>query len=324
MMNSTFRFQIIEEEFGTKTSFKLYDSESGEFVSILPYLGGSINQMVLRNGKELVEIIDGYASPEDAQENLMTTFKGSNLFPFPNRIADGKYTFRGQNLQLPLNFPQEKNAIHGLIYDKELKVIDKEDGEIGCKLLFEYKADETEGYPFQYHLKVSYRFTENHGFECKVKVTNLIDQSIPVGHGWHPYFRLGNVPIKELYLSFPAKEILKVDKRNIPTGETIPYGNFNKSKLIGDTILDNCFHLTEEDGKAEITIMNSDQNMGYKIWQETGIYKYNYLQVYTPPHRRSIAIEPMTCAPDAFNNKSGLIVLSPLESFTAQWGIIKL
>ena len=67
--------------------------------------------------------------------------------------------------------------------------------------------------------------------------------------------------------------------------------------------------------------LNKDMDFGFTIWQETGKYKYNFLQVYTPPHRKSIAIEPMTCAPDAFNNKDGLIVLGPFESFYAVCGI---
>lgn len=325
MSDSAFRFQIIEEQFGTKSSYKLYDSESGEFVSILPYLGGSINRLALAHENKLIEIIDGYSSPENAKNTLMTTFKGSNLFPFPNRIADGKYVYGGQQFQLPLNFPQENNAIHGLIYDEEFKLLDQEDGEIGCKLLLEYEAEEeSEGYPFRYHLKISYRLLENGGFESKIKVTNLMDRSIPVGHGWHPYFRLGNNLVNELQLEFPAEDILKVDERNIPIGESSKYNKFNKLTPIENTILDNCFKLSEENDKAEITIMNKTGTFGYKIWQETGKYKYNFLQVYTPPNRKSIAIEPMTCAPDAFNNTNGLIILAPLESFTASWGISKL
>ncbi len=324
MLNSAFRFQIVEEEFGTKTLYKLYDSEYGEFVSILPYLGGSINQMVLRKDENLVEILDGYISPQDAEKNLETSFKGSNLLPFPNRIADGKYSFHDQLFHFPINFHQENNAIHGLLFNQELKVIDQEDGEIGCMLILEYQAEESEGYPFKYHFKINYRLSEDRGFECKVKFTNLMDQSIPVGHGWHPYFRLGENAIDNLLLQFPAKDILKVDKRSIPTGELEPYNKFNQISIIGNTVLDNCFLLKDENQYAEIIIMDKSKDFGYKIWQETGKYKYNYLQVYTPPHRKSIAIEPMTCAPDAFNNQMGLVILAPQEVMSTTFGISKI
>jgi len=324
MMNPVYRFQVREEEFGTNSVFKLLDTKTGEFVSILPCLGGSINQMTLNNKGNLIKIMDGYSSIRDAEKNLTSSFKGSNLFPFPNRIADGKYNFNNQVYQLTLNFPQENNAIHGLLFDEEFKIVDKQDGATGSMLILEYEAKEAKGYPFRYYFKTLYRLRENNGFECEIQVTNLMDHPIPVAHGWHPYFKLGESQINDLQLQFQAKNILKVDKRNIPTGESISYNKFNKLTTILDINLDNCFRLSEENERAETIIMNKSSDFGYKIWQETGSYKYNYLQIYTPPHRKSIAIEPMTCIPDAFNNKEGLIILSPSESFSVIWGITKI
>lgn len=300
------------------------DSYTGEFVSVLPYLGGSINQMTLKFDDNLVEIMDEYHSEQDVKDNLNTSFKGSNLLPYPNRIADGKYSFQDQSFQFPVNFKDENNAIHGFLFNQEMKVVGHEDGEIGCMLILEHGAEETEGYPFKYHFKVTYKLSEDQGFECKVKFTNLMDQSIPVGHGWHPYFRLGEGAINDLCLKFNAKELLEVDNRSIPTGKSEPYSEFNRLSVIGDTKLDTCFLLSDEDNPAEILITDKSQKAGYAIWQETGKYKYNYLQVYTPPHRKSIAIEPMTCAPNAFNNQMGLIILAPQEAMSASFGIRKI
>ena len=147
---------------------------------------------------------------------------------------------------------------------------------------------------------------------------------MPVGHGWHPYFRIGDHIIDELLLQFPAEAVLKVDERNIPTGETVAYNKFNQLRQLENTVLDNCFLLPDTDTNAEIIIMNKSKDFGYRIWQETGKYKYNYLQVYTPPERKSIAIEPMTCAPDAFNNQMGTIILAPLEMISATYGITRI
>jgi aldose 1-epimerase len=324
MLNQEHRFQVREEEFGTKSLMKLLDVKTGEFVSILPYLGGSVNQMVLNQDGSLIDIIDGYISNQDADENLTTSFKGSNLFPFPNRIADGKYSFNNEFHQLPLNFPNENNAIHGLVFDQEFIISEREDGSNSCMLVLTYEAVETAGYPFRYLFQVKYHFRENTRFDCEIKVKNIMSKPIPVGHGWHPYFKLGNEPINNLVLQFPAETILKVDKRNIPTGESTPYDKFNRLSLISDTRLDDCFRLSKGKDRAEILIMRGSKDFGYKIWQETGKYKYNYLQVYTPPHRKSIAIEPMTCIPNAFVNKEGLIILAPEESFSVLWGIDKL
>ena len=56
--------------------------------------------------------------------------------------------------------------------------------------------------------------------------------------------------------------------------------------------------------------------------------KYSFIQIYSAdrvldPNRRrmSIALEPMTCAPNAFNSDIGLITLSPGEEFIGRWGI---
>jgi len=324
-LSTELRFKVLEEDFGIYSVYKLYDSQTEEYVSILPHLGGSVNEMVLKHKGELIPIIDGYKTVQDSSDNLGTTFKGSNLFPFPNRIADGKYAFEGENYVLPLNFPQENNAIHGLIYNKTFEVIEHESGEISCQLFIRYIADEAvEGYPFNYMLEVTYKLHVDEGFLCTTKIYNRDDRNILIGHGWHPYFISGNASINDLMLQFPADEILEVDKRSIPTGKTEKYNTFNQLRQIESTQLDNCFLLEQTDKQAEIHIVNNARDFKYAIWQETGIHKYNYLQIYTPPHRKSIAIEPMTCAPDAFNNGQGLIVLSPLEGINLNWGIRRL
>ncbi len=325
MLPSEFRFNILEEKFGAYSSFKLLDSHTGEYAVILPFLAGSLNRFVLQGKNRLFDVVDGYTSVDDIRENLGTSFKSSNLFPFPNRIADATYSFDGELYHLPMNFPQENNAIHGLIFDQKFEVMQQENGEVGCTLVLRFLSPEvSEGYPFSYLLDQTYRLTEKNGFECTTKISNTSDSSIPVGHGWHPYFKGGSEMINDLILAFPAKEVLEVDDRNIPTGGSEPYHTFNTPRPIGDTQLDHCFRLDTSGEIADTIIENRDAGLKYKVWQETGIHKYNYLQVYTPPSRQSIAIEPMTCAPNAFNNEDGLIVLSPGERISVSWGITNL
>lgn len=325
MLPSEFRFNILEEKFGAYSSFKLLDSHTGEYAVILPFLAGSLNRLVLRSGKGLTDVIDGYRSVEEVNEILGTSFKSSNLFPYPNRIADATYEFEGEIYRLPMNFPQEHNAIHGLVFDKQFEVLQQENGELGCMLVLRYiSPDDTVGFPFKFLLELTYRLTEDRGFESGIKISNVSDSSMPVGHGWHPYFTAGADAINGLRLSFPAKEVLEVDDRNIPTGAANPYAAFNKIREISDTQLDHCFRLDTSAEEADTVIENPATGLKFKIWQQTGVNKYNYLQVYTPPTRNSIAIEPMTCAPNAFNNEDGLIVLSPGERISLSWGITNL
>ncbi len=322
MLDTNCRFVIKKEKFGTYSLYRLQDNKTGEYVTILPEFGGSVHSLVLKQNEELLNIIDGYHSAEDINNNLISSFKGSNLYPFPNRIEGGKYTFKGDTYHLRCNFPQENNAIHGLVYNKAFELISKEDGDFACNLILRYITTETEpGYPFKNMIEIHYKWGEENQFECTTKITNLSDGSIPVGQGWHPYYTAGNVPVDEFYIQFPSKEILDVNDKGIPTGKKSLYTNFNSLSRLGKTNFDSCFVLDSKLEKAEITIENKKENIKYQIWQETGINKYNYLQVYTPPSRTSIAIEPMTCAPNAFNTGDGLIVLAPQERISFVWGI---
>jgi aldose 1-epimerase len=322
MSNLKHRFQVIEEKFGAYSSYKLTDSETGEYATILPYLGGTINNLALKHNSQLVEIIDGYQSPEDVEKNLTTTFKGSNLFPFPNRISGGKYNHLGKDYQLDINFPNENNAIHGLVFDKKFEIISKEDGDINCSLVILYgPVNLPEGYPFKYTLEVEYRWIKYALFECISKVTNHSISEIPVGIGWHPYFTAGTKLIDDIWIQFPSESMLEVDNRMIPTGNSKGFEDFNQLSQLSTTKFDSCFVLKQDPTPAEIVIFNKKDNFGYKIWQETGENKYNFLQVYTPPARQTIAIEPMTCQPDAFNNKNGLINLAPGKSLSVKWGV---
>lgn len=325
MNNQKTRFQVIEENFGAYSSFKLTDSQTGEYASVLPFLGGTINNITLRHNNNLIEILDGYISDTNAKETLNSSFKGSNLFPFPNRIKGGKYEFHGVNYQLPVNFPDENNAIHGLIFESEFDILKCSDGDDECVLVIIYKPErKPDGYPFDYILEVEYKWQKENLFQCTSKVTNKSNVDIPVGIGWHPYFHAATGKVDDLLLQFPAEEVLEVNDKMIPTQKTKSFSSFNKLKPIANTQLDHCFVLKTDSNPAEIIIKNDKLDFGYTIWQETGVNKYNFLQIYTPPTRKSIAIEPMTCIPDSFNNKTGLIVLAPGASSSTSWGIKKL
>jgi aldose 1-epimerase len=317
-------FKVCKEKFGAYESYKLSDCSTGEYASILPFIGGSINGLTLKCNNELIKIIDEYESVEDVLLNLHNTFKGSNLFPFPNRIADGMYIFAGQKFSLPLNFKNEKNAIHGLVYDQQFDVVNQGSGHQGCFLTLQYLSpDICEGYPFKYKLKQIYFWKKNRGFGCITLITNLSNCEMPVGHGWHPYFKAGTDIIDDLAIQFPSVEIIDLDQRNIPTGRSSIYNEFKQLRQIGNIELDNCFRLKRSNQYADIVLSNLRKNFHFKIRQETGVNKYNHLQIYTPPDRASIAIEPMTCAPNAFNNKDGLITLTSGSTISLFWSISK-
>ena len=145
--------------------------------------------------------------------------------------------------------------------------------------------------------------------------------AMPLGVGWHPYFKtIGTIDKLKLYL--PQVEKIMVDSRLIPTGQKEPYADFEQGELIGKTAFDTGFVIKNSGGERVSTaLVDQENNLRIEIWQEVGVGKFNYLQVYTPPGRQAVAIEPMSCATNAFNNGEGLQILPLRGVFLAKFGV---
>lgn len=312
--------KIESSSFNQFTKTILRNTVTGEYIAFIPEYGANIAELVLNKKEKAYSIIDGYSTPAELVAHQRA--KSDKLIPFPNRIKDGKYSFRGKNYQLPINFPTENHAIHGLIYDKSFREIDSNITETQASIELEYVYNgDISGYPFQYAVQVTYFLTKENGFKCTTTVKNRGDQSMPFGDGWHPYFQFGK-KVDELMLKIPATKLTEVDDRMIPTGRILSFDQYRELTQIGDTKFDSGFRVEPDEGIITTEIYEPDQNLKIKIWQETGKWKYNFLQIYIPPSRMSIAVEPMTCNIDAFNNKDGLIVLEPGRVFEANYGVM--
>jgi aldose 1-epimerase len=323
-------FEITEEPLGRISQLVLKNNSTGEYVSIIPSFGATINQIALKKGDKVYELVEGCKTYEELMGVGKNTFRGSKLFPFPNRVRDGKYSFEGKEYQLPINFPQENNAIHGLVLTDNFKIIAKETSAEKALLTvqYEFKGDK-EGYPFKCLLTINYELSSN-GFACTTKVLNMDNQAIPIGDGWHPYFKTGS-KVDNLSIKLPVVKAFSVDGKMIPTlpdslsAAEIAEGinGYDKSKKIGSDKFDTGYRIYPNPTGSIVTTEISDtiQNIKLCINQETGPGKYGYLQVYTPPDRNSIAIEPMTCLTDAFNNKQGLIVLESAGDMTFYFSV---
>ncbi len=118
--------------------------------------------------------------------------------------------------------------------------------------------------------------------------------------------------------NFPSISSLQVDKQMIPNGEITSYNEFAQPRTIGGTQLDTCFFLGDQ-GLVNLILEENATPIKLALCYDTK--DFPYLQVYTPPHRKTIAIEPMTCAPDAFNNHKGIKTLPPQEKFSCTFTI---
>ncbi len=306
-------YQLEKTPFGPMEKLRIWNDKSGNSFSIVPGHGACLLDLQI-GGKAIIE---GFETPGQVEANRW--MKSALLAPFPNRLKRGTYEWDNKKYRFFLNDSITQNALHGFLMDQKMEVtatdLTKDHAVISCA--YEYDAH-VEGYPFPFLFEVTYTMKEPNSFEVKMRFQNKGSQPIPIGLGWHPYFQLDNNIDKQL-LQMPASQMVGVDEFMIPTGKRYDYDEFETLKPLKSTILDNCFALSDTTKSAEVFLQNSTHCMRY--WQETGKNKYNYLQVFTHPDRISIAIEPMTCNIDAFNNGDGLVVVVPREAIEVSCGV---
>jgi len=310
-------FVVKKEIFGPFQKYILSHPDSKASASIIPAYGGNVSELGLSKGKRVHSVLDGNSTYHKLMED--EAYKGAHLIPFSSRIENGIYTFQGKTYQLPLNKPDEGHALHGFLNNQPFEVVNVTEHKDFAALELSYIYNgSVPGYPFVFRLGMLYTLSAE-GFKLETMVVNTGNEDMPYSYGWHPYLTFSN-PVDELYLQLPASKSVVFNERLIPTGEMITDERFIKPAQIGNTKLDNGY-LIETEGMAEARLYSKEKDLSIHIWLETGDQKFRYLQIYTPPHRKSIAIEPVTSQTNAFNNGKDLIVLKPGEVFSASCGI---
>lgn len=319
-------FKIYKRPFGRHTEYVITNSSTRESASIVD-LGANTRELVLRakgSDSPPFSVMLGYETPEGLEEGRWA--RGIKMIPFPNRILDGRYCFGGKEHQLPINFPSQGHAIHGLLSKQTMDPHSSEEGRREGSVTLEYDfSGKFEGYPFGLHVQVRNGLTEE-GFEVQTLAENTGNGPLPFGDGWHPYFRFnGRSDVDSWQLGIPAKFRVNMSDRLIPTGGLSPVKgtefDFLKRRRIGALSPDNVFTgLRTRKGRTVTELSNDELGASIEVWQDS---VYRYLVIFTPPgeNRNCVAIEPMTCNTNAFNNKEGLIVLEPGEKFQGSYGV---
>ncbi|WP_329002133.1 aldose 1-epimerase family protein [Kribbella sp. NBC_00709] len=255
-------------------------------------------------------VLLGYDEDEAAHAGI-----GQHLFPWPNRITDGKYTFEGEPQQLYLTEPARSNAIHGLTrWANWLRV---DDGSDPAALVVGHRLHGQPGYPHQLDLRLDYRLTDR--LTVTATATNVGGSSAPYGYGAHPYLSVGR-PLDECVLEFTASDRLEVSAdRMQPVGLTPVAGSqydFTGGRLIEATSIDNAF--TGLDGAWSVSLTDPDSGARSVLSSDTP-----WMQLFTGEAvgRTALAVEPMTCPPDAFITGQDLVVLKPGESHTTSFAV---
>ncbi|MGH3128416.1 MAG: aldose 1-epimerase family protein [Gaiellaceae bacterium] len=261
------------------------------------------------------DVLDGYGVDEMASGG-----RGQLLIPWPNRLQDGSYEFEGRAHQLPLTEPNHSNAIHGLVR----WVAWRERQHEPHRVVLEHVLHPQPGYPFSLELQIEYELSTK-GLTVRTTATNIGAAACPYGSGAHPYLTLGAETVDDLLLQVPASTALRSDDRGIPVGRVVVEGtelDFRSARRIGETKLDTGYTDLERDDAGVAPVSVETDGRGRTLWVDEG---YPYVMVFTGDipavQRRGLAVEPMTCPPNAFRSGEALVTLEPEESHTATWGL---
>jgi aldose 1-epimerase len=286
----------------------------GEQRAVAVEVGGGLRTYLDRGG----DLVDGYGVDE-----MCGSGRGQVLVPWPNRIQDGAYQFEGRRHQLPLSEVASRNAIHGLVRWVPWRLRERE----ATRVALVYLLHPQPGYPFSLALEIEYTL-DDMGLTVRTTATNVGARPCPYGSGAHPYLTVGTPTVNQAVLHVPAATMLLSDERGIPVrAAAVEAGgcDFREPRAIDETVLDTAFTDLERDadGRARVTLRDPAGARGLTLWVDES---YRYLMVFTGDplpdvQRRSIAVEPMTCPPNAFRTGEALIRLAPGESCTGAWGI---
>ncbi len=304
---------------GTFPSGEQVELRHGGHHAVIVEVSGGIRAYEF-DGRSLV---DGYAPDE-----MCTGARGQLLVPWPNRLRDGRYSFGGETYQVPLSEPEKMNAIHGFLRWEHWHITHRSDDRV----VMEHTLHPRAGYPFALQLAVEYRL-DGDGLTSTATATNVGTRPCPYGFGSHPYVHVVGESLEQCWLEAPGRRYLLSDERAIPTGAADVAGtpfDFRAARQVRGTVIDTAFSDVDRDdaGRAWVRLWNAAGERGVGVWMDE---RFPYYMLFTgdtlpeePRRRKSLGVEPMTCAPNAFASGDGLVTLAPGESCTGSWGIAPL
>jgi aldose 1-epimerase len=269
-----------------------------------------------------------YADPKFLEGSSPTRTGIPILFPFPNRIRDGRFTWDGKEYQLPLNDPVKKNAIHGFACRRPWRVVDQGADGASAWVTAEFQgsrdaADCRDSWPADYRIRITYRLSPAR-LAVEAVADNPDKKRLPCGLGYHPYFRVDE---KACFVQVPTRRYWELEEC-LPSGkrpDVRGMRDLNQPRPLQELTLDDV--LTDLGGTAAggLCFRGSIRRPQAELRVATSA-GFRELVVFTPPHRQAFCIEPYTCTTDAINLTqrgvdAGLTVLDPGQAWT---GVVEL
>ncbi|WP_242613432.1 aldose 1-epimerase family protein [Herbihabitans rhizosphaerae] len=288
-----------------------YEIRRGAARAVITSRGGGLRAFDVAG----VSYVDGYGPGESPPMGA-----GAVLVPWPNRVAGAVWARDGERHELEVTEPARGNANHGLVRKRAWSLVAHD----ASAVTLEISVEPVPGWPFPFRTTVSYALDER-GLTITHGVHNLGERPLPFGVGAHPYPRPGDADPDDCVLTLAASTHLPLDpERMVPSGPAVPVDgtglDFRTGRPLRGVTLDHAFGGCVPDGQGLVRHSLGDVS----VWADP---VFSWVQVYTPDSfpgkgsTRAVAIEPMTCPPDALNSGTDLITLAPGESWTGRWGI---
>ena len=264
------------------------------------------------------ELLDGYAEDE-----MASSARGQPLIPWPNRLRDGRYTWDGQEQQLPLSEPEQRNAIHGLVRWAGWTAVRQTTREVELR----HVLHPSPGYPFSLELSLAYALADD-GLTVTTTARNVGPAPLPYAAGQHPYLAARGA-VDDCVLELPAATRILTDDRGLPTGREdvagTPY-DFRSAREVGDAEIDAAFTDLTRDGDGRCWVSLSEPDRLVRLWVDQS---YPYVELFTGDtvpdasrRRRSLGVEPMTAPPNALADDVDVQRLEPGQTTTSRWGMV--
>jgi aldose 1-epimerase len=300
------RFKASTINQDNETIILLTDKVKGCLAEIYTY-GAILNSFSIKTEGKDFNIKDHYTRIADAKERLATWFNSARLSPFVCRLNRGEYCIENTVYKIE-KFYMGNHAIHGLVYDASYTIHETiaNDEMAAVTLYYQYAATD-KGYPFIFESYITYTLKKDNSIYISSKIINKSETAVPFTEGWHPYFNLEGIS-NDWTLQINSNTAVEFDTEMIPTGKLKVDNSFITPAKIGGTHLDNCYFIYDHSTPACVL---SNNRISLSIFPEESM---PYLQVFTPDHRKSIAIECLSGTADSFNNKFGLVWIKPEES----------
>jgi aldose 1-epimerase len=295
------------------------DTPNGRLTAMIAQVGAGLRSLKLGE-TEFVESCE--------PDEIAPYCAGIVMSPWVNRLDGGKWTYKGQVLEVPITIHDQQNANHGLLEFAEYRLIDRTDNATESSVTLAATIQPRRGYPFLVETTVKYALSAD-GLTVTHGAENKSVDAAPYAVGGHPYLRVSGTPTEELVLKAPATSVIDVDARQIPIGRSSVAGtkfDLRQGQRVGDNFFDHNFGDLEReaDGMAH-TYLTAPNGGQVDVWQDEA---FKYVVLFTPdfyPTRSgkvwAAAIEPQTSAANSFNTGEDLIWLEQGKTWSASWGI---